>query len=223
MSAQSAGRLLFILVFTGFTILRLRYKRRYRVPAVGSLRASEGWFFSGAKLGLALVAVVATVTYVLPGAASALAAWVVGPWRAVGFSLIARLAGLAVTVAAVGSIRRTHVALGSAFQTTGEPRAEAHLVTDGPYAYVRNPMYASYLLLFAGAFLLTGDWLLCGSSASIIVLLILVRLPREEAMLAERYGETYRAYRDATPALIPRIPTSVRNAARRIETPRRES
>jgi protein-S-isoprenylcysteine O-methyltransferase Ste14 len=86
-----------------------------------------------------------------------------------------------------------------------------HLVADGPYRYVRNPLYMGNLLLAVGIGVLA-------SRAGFVVLalgmwIFLYRLIlREEATLLASQGESYRRYYAAVPrllpALTPRVPAS---------------
>ena len=65
-----------------------------------------------------------------------------------------------------------------------------HVVSDGPYAVVRHPMYGGTLLLIAGIPLLLGSW--WGLAfAPLIVLLFAVRAVMEErTLMAELPGYT---------------------------------
>jgi protein-S-isoprenylcysteine O-methyltransferase Ste14 len=66
------------------------------------------------------------------------------------------------------------------------------VVTTGPYAYVRHPMYAGALLILLGAPLLLGSW--WGLVAGIgLVLIIATRAVLEERMLASEL-DGYAAY-----------------------------
>jgi protein-S-isoprenylcysteine O-methyltransferase Ste14 len=56
------------------------------------------------------------------------------------------------------------------------------VVSTGPYAYVRHPMYAVALLIVAGAPLLLGSWWGLAAAAA-LVLLIAIRAVLEERML----------------------------------------
>jgi protein-S-isoprenylcysteine O-methyltransferase Ste14 len=87
-------------------------------------------------------------------------------------------------------------------------RSEA-LVADGPFRYVRNPLYLGGLLLGAGMGFLASrtGWVV------IVVLLYLFQMRliwREEAQLRASQGEAYAAYCSAVPqfwpALRPRLP-----------------
>lgn len=78
------------------------------------------------------------------------------------------------------------------------------LVADGPFRYVRNPLYFGNLLMAAGVGLLA-----CRTGWFVLVIgqmLFLRRLiGREEAALVETQGEPYRAYLAAVPRLGPAL------------------
>jgi protein-S-isoprenylcysteine O-methyltransferase Ste14 len=68
------------------------------------------------------------------------------------------------------------------------------LVTDGPYAYSRNPMLTGVFLFLAGI------GILYGSFASIIGFKYI-----EEPELEKRFGKAYADYRERTPIIVPRF------------------
>ena len=67
-----------------------------------------------------------------------------------------------------------------------------HVVSDGPYAIVRHPMYGGALLLIVGTPLLLGSWWSLAATPA-IVLLLAARAVLEERTLA-RELEGYRDY-----------------------------
>jgi len=78
------------------------------------------------------------------------------------------------------------------------------VVSTGPYAYVRHPMYAGVLLFILGAPLLLGSWwgLLAGA---LIIVLIGVRAVLEERMLTAEL-EGYAEYAERVRyRLVPRV------------------
>jgi len=66
------------------------------------------------------------------------------------------------------------------------------VVSTGPYAYVRHPMYSGALCLFVGAPSLLGSWIGL-AMAALFVMLLAVRAVLEERTLAEEL-EGHRDY-----------------------------
>ena len=77
------------------------------------------------------------------------------------------------------------------------------LVVEGPYRYVRNPLYDGDFCLIVGAALLTRSWALLLVAALYMAQLAL-QLPFEERELEERFGVPYRRYRELVPRFVPR-------------------
>jgi protein-S-isoprenylcysteine O-methyltransferase Ste14 len=82
------------------------------------------------------------------------------------------------------------------------------LVTTGPYARTRNPMYAGWALLHAGAGVAVGSgWLLATLPAAAALVHRQVR--REEQRLAADFGDEFERYQGAVPRYLrPRSFTS---------------
>jgi protein-S-isoprenylcysteine O-methyltransferase Ste14 len=94
--------------------------------------------------------------------------------------------------------------------TIGAPQ----LATNGPYAYVRNPIYLGNLILGLGMIGLMRDPRLLVLYALIFPFLYVMIVPAEEQFLRERFGKDYERYCDAVPRMIPRL-SRWRGAARR--------
>lgn len=74
-----------------------------------------------------------------------------------------------------------------------------HLVTDGLYAFVRNPMYVGFGFMLAGlAVAFASDWTLVLMIPAAIVLHRGVVL-REERYLEAKFGDAYRQYMTRVP------------------------
>ena len=113
-------------------------------------------------------------------------------------------AGLALVLSGVGlrfvCIRR----MGGAART--HKHKAKRLVDTGPYAWVRNPLYVANTGAFLGFLLLCGlPWFALG--AWLFLWAYYHAIARyEETVLAELFGEEFRAYRDRVPLWIPRPP-----------------
>jgi protein-S-isoprenylcysteine O-methyltransferase Ste14 len=77
------------------------------------------------------------------------------------------------------------------------------LVTSGPYAWVRNPLYAGNGIMGRGWSVMAGPVWCVAFAAVYFALYCLVIVPFEESFLSARFGEDYERYRRSTPSIIP--------------------
>jgi len=139
-----------------------------------------------------------------------LAALLLPPWPApatLGLAgpLPLRLLGAALVLLALGGAARSLLRLGASLTPLPEPMPGAALVTEGPYARCRHPLYRQILTGAAGMALLLG---------SLLHLLLLLALAgvlggkarREERSLLAAHPLAYPAYRAATPGILPGLP-----------------
>jgi protein-S-isoprenylcysteine O-methyltransferase Ste14 len=98
----------------------------------------------------------------------------------------------------------------------GSAEASASLVTDGPFRYVRNPIYVAGITLLLGVGLLYSTW----SAVDLVLPLLLLvffhlRVVRaEEPALRRRFGSKYEEYCRRVPRWFP-VPTSRARADQR--------
>lgn len=77
------------------------------------------------------------------------------------------------------------------------------LVTSGPYALMRHPMYLAVIMSAIGTFLIYQTWgALC---FAIIMNGLFVRARREEKILAEEFGDEWKTYATKVPPWFPRM------------------
>jgi protein-S-isoprenylcysteine O-methyltransferase Ste14 len=96
---------------------------------------------------------------------------------------------------------------GGATRTIGEPGAGDELITHGPFAYVRNPLYLGNFILSLGLCVMAWAWMpwmlliflaLFGLQYGLIISL-------EEEKLRKHFGWIYEDYLAEVPRLIPRM------------------
>ena len=97
--------------------------------------------------------------------------------------------------------------IGKNITQTVKSRSEHELVTTGPYRWVRHPLYSVGTLLFLSFALMASNWFI-GLATLLSLGMLLIRLPREEENLINRFGDEYRTYMKRTGRLIPRLRTS---------------
>jgi len=78
-----------------------------------------------------------------------------------------------------------------------------HLITSGPYAFTRNPLYLGNGFMWAGFVALSGLLWMLPIALTFFVLQGSALVQWEEALLLERYPEEYRQYAARVPRWIP--------------------
>jgi protein-S-isoprenylcysteine O-methyltransferase Ste14 len=123
-----------------------------------------------------------------------------------------RSAVVGIAVAAVGELIRIW-AVGYSGETTRASAVTAPaLVTAGPYAFVRNPLYVGNAIIALGFWLAFSGNVAAGTSlalfvavAAIVVAVYASIIPLEEAYLVQTFGAAYERYRREVPAVVPRV------------------
>ncbi len=134
----------------------------------------------------------------------------------------------AVTLAACGTPSAFSIAIGlplafageavrawavgySGVTTRGSTVTAPALVTAGPYAYVRNPLYVGnfitavgFALAFTGGNAPAARAALVGGALGTMLGVYAVIIPHEERYLRSTFGEAFDAYTDAVPRVLPR-------------------
>lgn len=149
-------------------------------------------------LPMLVLLVVPLVTPML-GAWAARRGWAVPP-QALALSWAAIALVAAGQWLRIGAMLR----LGPRFSPLVAVQKEHALETTGPYARVRHPGYLGALLTCLGGALAFGSL----AALPLVALMLaaqLARVRREERLLAERFGDEWRAYASRTGALLPRL------------------
>ncbi len=122
------------------------------------------------------------------------------PWSA---SICLGLAGLVLILGGVSLIW--------SLRTLPLTERGRRLVTEGPYQYVRHPLYSTmFLSLGLAAFFVTRTfWVLVAIGSLFALAHLLVR--REEAFMERCFGEAWRTYARRTPRFFPRWRPRKRN------------
>ena len=81
--------------------------------------------------------------------------------------------------------------------------SERTLITAGPYAMVRNPLYLGTLLISAGIALMSGSWLIIAVYVALFWTGYLAIILWEERRLGKDFGDRYRSYFEGVPRLVP--------------------
>ena len=113
--------------------------------------------------------------------------------------------GASVAVAGV-CVRSWSVwTLGRHFRREVTTEADQHVITTGPYRWVRHPAYAGNLLTYGGLGLALGSWVSAAVVLTAVFVGLLPRIKLEERTLERAFGPAYLDYERVTARLIPQL------------------
>jgi protein-S-isoprenylcysteine O-methyltransferase Ste14 len=94
--------------------------------------------------------------------------------------------------------------LGEMWSYALEIQEEHKLITSGPYARIRHPMYTAHVVFDTGMVLVSLNW--------VFLVLLVIGIPyvynrmfTEEKMMVEQFGEEYERYMKRTGRLFPKL------------------
>ena len=187
---------MFVFVFITFMGIRAVYQRKAQQTR-GKIEYRENRLMLLFRLGIGIPFMLLVLAYMIrPGILA---------WATVALPDLLQWLGVLLGLASLPLIWWVQEALGSNFSTTLHVRSEHTLVTQGPYRWVRHPMYTVLYMVLLAVFLLTGNWLISGVFLVSMTMIVLFRLGNEEAVMLEKFGEDYRRYMQRTGRFLPRL------------------
>ncbi len=200
MTTESIFRVAFWILFAGVLVMRTYFAlqvRRAGERVMPDRQAIE-------REGRAMFAVRVLMFFLL-------LAWMVlyaiyPPWMevlSIPFPDWLRWVGFALGLASLGFWTWTQVALGKEWSPQLQLREGHHLVTTGPYARTRHPLYTAMIGYGTSLALVTANWVFV-VLAVVAIAGLFARVPREEQMMIKEFGEEYRAYVQRTGRFFPK-------------------
>lgn len=179
---------------TWIFLVRMYYQEKSRAPDAHHRGGSSGW-------ERALVA--STSLWLLPAALYVFTGWIDE------FNLplpdLSRKVGAVILSFGILLYWWSHAVLSHHLSPYLEVKAHHRLVTSGPYARIRYPIYTGVFLAGSGLALLSANWLLALVYFIPVTALYYVRVNREEQRLMEKFGAEYQDYRARTGRVLPRL------------------
>ena len=196
MNHDQMFRVVLVVVFLAILPIGLYFRLRSQATHERLDRRQEGVFILatlrplGASFWLGLIA-----WMIDPG-------WL--PWSAVSLPIQLRWTGVGMIVVATGLLVWTFRSLGRNLTDTVVTRQQHTLVVNGPYRWIRHPLYDSAALLMLASSLIAANWFFFAIGIAVFCLLV-IRTRTEEEHLLARFGNSYRTYMDRTGRFLPRI------------------
>jgi len=195
-------KILFLVLFIPGVFVRGLYaykirpyvKRRSLRERLKFLFETEGYLGALLLLGQGVVLFVGLVIYLF------YTSWY--PWLQISLPSVIQWIGFVIGIPGLALLAWTHYTLDKYWSVAIEFREEHKLITDGPYKWIRHPMYTAHLIYFLSWALVTSNVLLL-INYILTVVIIARRIPKEEKALIEKFGQKYILYMRKTGQLIP--------------------
>jgi protein-S-isoprenylcysteine O-methyltransferase Ste14 len=129
------------------------------------------------------------------------------PWMAVlsiPFPRLGMWIGVILGLFGTAFLIWVHVCLGKEWSVNLQLNSDHRLIKSGPYSRIRHPMYTALFSVYLGLGLISSNYV-------IIILMIMavislaIRIPKEEKMLIEKFGDEYKTYMRNTGRLFPKL------------------
>lgn len=183
-------------VFAAWVVFAVAFAIRKRAPAASSRRRAPAAIV-GMTFQAAAVALIWSVRRVPLGAP-------IVPARPT-LSAVAAAAAIAAAWGSVWLMLWAIKTLGRQWAVEARLVDDHQLITNGPYAFVRNPVYVGFFgLSIATGVVVTTPMALIASIALFIAGTI-VRVRIEERLLRGAFGPAFDRYAERVPALLPRL------------------
>jgi protein-S-isoprenylcysteine O-methyltransferase Ste14 len=116
----------------------------------------------------------------------------------------AAVAGVGLTIIGCGFAIWARIMLGANWSGRATVKDGHELITRGPYAVARHPIYTGLLTACVGSAMAYGEWR-CVVGLVMVALAFAVKIGQEERLMLETFPQAYSAYRLRVKALIPGV------------------
>ena len=180
----------------GLWLLLLVY---WAIAAFFSKRSLDHGFDKSSLLMRLGIGVAVVISLLLVRRSPELSALQESAYRSVAMAI----AGAIIATAGAALAFAARAVIGRNWGTPGSRKPDSDLVTTGPYALVRHPIYGGVLVMMVGTAigLIMTWWIMVAAAGSFF----LYSARREERLMTERFPDTYPAYRERTKSLVPFI------------------
>ena len=187
-------KVIFMILWLGNGLVRTPHKLRYR--------KTEKAKSNSTKREKILVLIVAVGMMLMP------MMYIFTPWLDcfnMGLPDLVRWIGLAGFGFGLILFWWVHRILGRNWSPILEIRRNHKLITDGPYKYVRHPMYTQIWIWVICQWLILSNWIVGIVGVLAWTTLYVIRTPEEEKMMVEEFGQKYEDYMKRTKRIIPGV------------------
>ena len=197
MENELTFRIILLVLLTAFIAHRGYYTRKNTTSEENTLKKREEGSISRLAGILSIIGFIAMITYVVNPA------WMA--WASVPFPIWVRWTGIGIALVGFLLLQWAQNTLSNNWSDTPRMMKEQHLITSGPYQWIRHPIYTAFLLILGATFFISANWLIGLSFIGMTALEIASRIGFEESLMIEYFGNEYREYMKRTGRILPKL------------------
>jgi protein-S-isoprenylcysteine O-methyltransferase Ste14 len=190
-------RIILALIFVAFIAHRAYYNHKYPPSAEDTIEVKESSPSTTIASFVVIAGLISLFLYLFKPN------WI--SWASIPLPYHLRLIGVGIVATGFGLIQWSQYTLGRNWSDTPRITDHQELVMDGPYRWVRHPIYTAFVLIFVSTLFISANWFLSAAWIGMVVLDITSRVQYEEDKLTTLFGDQYRAYLDRTGRFLPRF------------------
>jgi protein-S-isoprenylcysteine O-methyltransferase Ste14 len=193
---ETIFRILLPALLIGFAMHRGYYVRKQGGEENSLKRREEGPVSKIAGL-LGMLGLVTLLMYVINPR------WL--SWASLPLPLWLRWGGVGVALLGFVLLQWAQNTLGKNWSDTPRMIREQQLITNGPYRFIRHPIYSAFLLILGSTLFISANWLIGLAWIGMTALEVASRIRFEESLMLEYFGDSYYEYMKQTGRLLPLI------------------
>jgi protein-S-isoprenylcysteine O-methyltransferase Ste14 len=197
MQAETFFRIILPTLIIAFAAHRGYYVKTKNKPDDATLKKRNEGIISKIASLLGLLGFVSMIGYVINPA------WLA--WASLSFPVWVRGVGIAVAVLGFTLLQWAQVTLANSWSDTPRMMKEQTLITNGPYRFIRHPIYTAFILILSSTLFISSNWLIGLCWAGMTILEVVSRINFEESLMIEYFGEQYQEYMKQTGKLFPKL------------------
>jgi len=197
METETVFRILLPALIVGFMLHRGYYVRNHTKPDEATLKQREEGMSSRLASLLGMAGFFSTIAHAINPA------WL--SWASFPLPVWARWIGLTMALLGFVLLQWAQNTLSNSWSDTPRMMREQPLITNGPYTWIRHPIYSAFLLILGSTLLVSANWFIGLCWLGMTVIEVISRISYEESLMIEYFGDQYCSYMKQTGRLLPRL------------------
>jgi protein-S-isoprenylcysteine O-methyltransferase Ste14 len=185
-----------VLIIT-FAVHRGYYVKNHSQPEDVTLKKRQEGLASKVSGVLGMIGFISVIVFVISPS------WLA--YAGLPFPIGLRWTGVVLALAGFALLQWAQVTLGKSWSDTPRMMKEQTLITNGPYQFIRHPIYTAFVLILSSTLLISANWFIGLTWIGMTIMEVISRIGFEESLMLEYFGDQYREYMKKTGRLLPRL------------------